>query len=352
MKKYIKIDVGSYRGQDMSGRVFPIIKDYQRFAGGKEGGFVTVDCSEFEGFQGLDKARINVPGIGSLTVVPEGQYIINRDEITKTVAEETPEVTENEEQAIERIASRFSILDEMADAVATSKVRAMIVSGPPGIGKSYGVEKALEKQNMFEDIAGKARRFEMVKGAMSAIGLYKKLYEHSAKGHVVCFDDCDAILYDDLALNLLKAALDTTPRRTLHWNTESRTLMAEGMPNSFEFNGGVIFITNIKFDNVKSKKLQDHLQALQSRCHYLDLTIDSMKDRMLRIKQICRAGMLEKYHMPRDVEQDLIQFIIDNKHRLREISLRMVLKIADLWKMKPDGYKALAENTCMKPEVQ
>ena len=352
MKKYIKIDVGSYRGQDMSGRVFPIIKDYQRFAGGKEGGFVTVDCSEFEGFQGLDKARINVPGIGSLTVVPEGQYIINRDEITKTVSEETPEVTENEEQAIERIASRFSILDEMADAVATSKVRAMIVSGPPGIGKSYGVEKALEKQNMFEDIAGKARRFEMVKGAMSAIGLYKKLYEHSAKGHVVCFDDCDAILYDDLALNLLKAALDTTPRRTLHWNTESRTLMAEGMPNSFEFNGGVIFITNIKFDNVKSKKLQDHLQALQSRCHYLDLTIDSMKDRMLRIKQICRAGMLEKYHMPADVEQDLIQFIIDNKHRLREISLRMVLKIADLWKMKPDGYKQLAENTCMKPEVQ
>ena len=352
MKKYIKIDVGSYRGQDMSGRVFPIIKDYQRFAGGKEGGFVTVDCSEFEGFQGLDKARINVPGIGSLTVVPEGQYIINRDEITKTVATETPEVTENEEQAIERIASRFSILDEMADAVATSKVRAMIVSGPPGIGKSYGVEKALEKQNMFEDIAGKARRFEMVKGAMSAIGLYKKLYEHSGKGHVVCFDDCDAILYDDLALNLLKAALDTTPRRTLHWNTESRTLMAEGMPNSFEFNGGVIFITNIKFDNVKSKKLQDHLQALQSRCHYLDLTIDRMKDRMLRIKQICRAGMLEKYHMPADVEQDLIQFIIDNKHRLREISLRMVLKIADLWKMKPDGYKQLAENTCMKPEVQ
>ena len=352
MKKYIKIDVGSYRGQDMSGRVFPIIKDYQRFAGGKEGGFVTVDCSEFEGFQGLDKARINVPGIGALTVVPEGQYIINRDEITKTVSEETPEVTENEEQAIERIASRFSILDEMADAVATSKVRAMIVSGPPGIGKSYGVEKALEKQNMFEDIAGKARRFEMVKGAMSAIGLYKKLYEHSGKGHVVCFDDCDAILYDDLALNLLKAALDTTPRRTLHWNTESRTLMAEGMPNSFEFNGGVIFITNIKFDNVKSKKLQDHLQALQSRCHYLDLTIDSMKDRMLRIKQICRAGMLEKYHMPAETEQDLIQFIIDNKHRLREISLRMVLKIADLWKMKPDGYKQLAENTCMKPEVQ
>ena len=76
--------------------------------------------------------------------------------------------------------------------------------------------------------------------------------------------------------------------------------MAEGMPNSFEFNGGVVFITNIKFDNVKSKKLQDHLQALQSRCHYLDLTIDSMRDRMLRIRQICGQGMLEKYMMPAD----------------------------------------------------
>ena len=350
MKKYIKIETGSYRGNDMSGRIFPILKDYQKFSG-KEGGFVTVDCSEFDGFEGLDKARVNVPDIASLTIVPEGQYISHRDELKKTDVLIAPkDEEETDEQAIERIAARFGILDEMADAVATSKVRAMIVSGPPGIGKSYGVEKALEKQNMFEDIAGSKRKFEMVKGAMSAIGLYKKLYEHSAKGHVVCFDDCDAILYDDLALNLLKAALDTTPRRTLHWNTESRTLMAEGMPNSFEFNGGVIFITNIKFDNVKSKKLQDHLQALQSRCHYLDLTIDSMRDRMLRIKQICRAGMLEKYAMGKDTEADLIQFIIDNKHKLREISLRMVLKIADLWKMAPEKYKLLAENTCMKPE--
>ena len=60
--------------------------------------------------------------------------------------------------------------------------------------------------------------------------------------------------------------------------------------------------------------------------------------------------MLEKYKMPKAIEEDLIQFIFDNRHRLREISLRMVLKIADLWKMSPDKYKALAENTCMKPE--
>ena len=350
INKYIKIETGSYRGQDMSGRIFPILKDYQRFSGGKEGGFVTVDCSELDGFEGLDKARINVPGIEELTLTTEGAYQIARDELKANTATVTPtENNETDEQAIDRIAARFEILDEMAEAVSTSKVRAMIVSGPPGIGKSYGVERALEKRSMFDDIAGSSRKFEVVKGAMSPIGLYKKLYEHSAKGHVVCFDDCDAILYDDLALNLLKAALDTGKKRTLHWNTESRTLMAEGMPNSFEFNGGVVFITNVKFDNVKSKKLQDHLQALQSRCHYLDLTIDSMRDRMLRIRQIVGTGMLEKYAMGKEEEARLVQFIYDNKHKLREISLRMVLKIADLWKMAPDRYQHLAEQTCMRP---
>ena len=348
-KKYIRIEKGDYRNNNMSGRVFPIIKDYQDHSN-KPGGFVTVDTSQLAGFDGADKIRVTVPTLSSIAIVTEGEWIAHRD---KMKLSETPKagdaVAETDEQAIDRIAGRFAILDEMAEAVATNKVRAMIVSGPPGIGKSYGVEQALEKQNMFQDIAGDKRKFEVVKGAMSAIGLFKKLYEYSGRGCVVCFDDCDAILYDDLALNLLKAALDTGKKRTLHWNTESRTLIAEGMPNHFEFHGGVIFITNIKFDNVKSKKLQDHLQALQSRCHYLDLTIDSMRDRMLRIKQIVGAGMLDKYSMSDDEKQSLVQFIYDNKHRLREISLRMVLKIADLWKMSPDRYQMLAQQTCMRP---
>ena len=174
INKYIKVEQGNYRNQDMSGRIFPILKDYQKFAGDREGGFVTVDCSELDGFEGLDKARINVPAITDLTLTTEGAFQIQRDELKKDTPETTPATgEETDEQAIERIAARFSILDEMAEAVSTSKVRAMIVSGPPGIGKSYGVERALEKQNMFEDISGSARRFEVVKGAMSAIGLYK-----------------------------------------------------------------------------------------------------------------------------------------------------------------------------------
>ena len=97
MKKYIKIETGSYRNNDMSGRVFPIIKDYQKFEGDKEGGFVTIDCTELDGFKGLDKARVNVPNIDALTIVNEGEYISNRDAVNKgTDPAQTP--TESDEQ--------------------------------------------------------------------------------------------------------------------------------------------------------------------------------------------------------------------------------------------------------------
>ena len=103
INKYIKIEQGSYRNHDMSGRIFPIIKDYQRFAG-KPGGFVTVDCSELDGFEGLDKARINVPAITDLTIVTEGQYQMQRDELKEKqapVATQTDTAEETDEQAID-----------------------------------------------------------------------------------------------------------------------------------------------------------------------------------------------------------------------------------------------------------
>ena len=60
--------------------------------------------------------------------------------------------------------------------------------------------------------------------------------------------------------------------------------------------------------------------------------------------------MLDVYKMPADIQKELVTFIFDNKQYLREISLRMVLKIADLWKMAPSRYKELAIQTCMKPD--
>jgi len=256
-----------------------------------------------------------------------------------------------DEEILERLRIRFTILDDMTRAVKKGDVRAMIVTGPPGVGKSFGVEAVLARHDVFADVAQneKLKKYEVVKGAMSAIGLYKKLYEFSDKKNILVFDDCDSVLLDDLSLNILKAALDSSKKRTIHWNTDSRLLRSEGVPNSFEFKGGAIFITNIKFDNVKSKKLRDHLEALESRCHYLDLTIDTEREKILRIKQVVtECGMLDEYEFT-DLEKEvLIDFVDDNKKKLRELSLRTVLKIADLKKSMPSNWRAVAEVTCMR----
>ena len=78
MKKYIRIETGSYRGTDQSGRVLPIVKDFQSFSN-KPGGFVTCAVSELPGYEGLDKVRINVPSLTSFQIVAEGEYIKFRD---------------------------------------------------------------------------------------------------------------------------------------------------------------------------------------------------------------------------------------------------------------------------------
>jgi hypothetical protein len=258
---------------------------------------------------------------------------------------------ETDEEIMTRLAQRFDILEDMTRAVKKGDVRSMIVTGPPGVGKSFGVEKVLSKHDVFADVANdsKLKKYEVVKGAMSALGLYKKLYEYSEKKCILVFDDCDSVLLDDLSLNILKAALDSGKKRMIHWNTDSRSLSQEGMPNSFEFKGGAIFITNIKFDHVKSKKLRDHLEALESRCHYLDLTIDTEREKLLRIKQVVRdADMLAAYDMPDEAKTEVVQFIMDNAKRMRELSLRMVLKVADIRVSMPERWKSVVEVTCMR----
>ena len=256
---------------------------------------------------------------------------------------------ETDDEIYSRLGERFEILDQMTKAVKDGQIRAMIVSGPPGVGKSFGVEKVLLKSELFNILAEKKPKFEVVKGAMSSIGLYSKLYEFSAEGNVVVFDDCDSILMEDLSLNILKGALDSGSRRYISWNTDSRILRSEGIPDRFEFKGAAIFITNIKFEHVRSKKLRDHLDALESRCHYIDLQMDTNREKILRIKQVVKQGqMLERYEFEPCVEDELIEFVEKNQDRLRELSLRMVLKIADLRKGFPLNWNAMVKTTCMK----
>jgi|TARA_R110002074_G_scaffold166179_4_gene326567 hypothetical protein len=254
---------------------------------------------------------------------------------------------ETDAQIIQRMRERFAILDDMTQAAIDGVVRGMVVTGPPGVGKSFGVEKVLEESSLFDKIAGNKLRYEVVKGASSAIGLYKVLYMNANKNNVLVLDDCDTVLHDETSLNLLKAALDSSKKRTLNWNTDSALLRREGIPDKFEFEGSVVFITNLKFDKVRGK-LADHLAAILSRCHYLDLTMDTTREKLLRCKQIVADGMLDEYGFSQPEVTEILGFLNDNQDRMRELSLRMVTKLADLKKSFGDEkWKRTAEVTCM-----
>ena len=321
---------GTYkiRGKDTSvaGMIFPMVEEFKV---GAKGGYVTVDGRAVAGFP--DR---NI----KITVSSADDY-----EVT---GEDTAAVEETDAEIIERIRTRFDMLKDMTKAVKKGDVRAMIVSGPPGVGKSHGVEEVLDRYKTME-MLGAEQKFEVIKGAMSPIGLYCKLYKMSAPGSVVVFDDCDSIFQDDLSLNILKAALDTKKQRYIHWNTDSFKLRNEGVPDKFKFEASAIFITNLKFDKVKGK-MREHLEALESRCHYMDLTIDTERDKMLRIKQVIQDGMLNAYKLSDEVKEEIVDFCDLNKKRLRELSLRTVLKVADLAVAFPERWEAYAENTVMR----
>jgi hypothetical protein len=337
----IRIVNGEYRKNPVRNTAFTLVSG---FTSGAKGNYVTVknngafpDCP--------DTIRIRVNSIRDFEYV-NGDSVSTLNTEIETSA---PVVNETDDEAMDRIRERFDILHEMTKATVTGDIRAMIVSGPPGVGKSFGVEQEIDKACLFDKLAGKRLRAEVVKGSATPIGLYQTLYKYSDANSVIVFDDCDSILLDDVALNLLKGALDSGKKRVISWLSESSALRREGIPERFEFKGSVIFITNLKFDKMKSQKLRDHLDALQSRCHYLDLTLDTMRDKLLRIKQIAKDGVLfADYDFDEYASDDIIDFMHVNKERLREVSLRMALKIADLRKSFPGNWKRMSETTCMK----
>jgi hypothetical protein len=336
----IQIINGVYRGFDASGMTFELVNQLRKT---DKSSFVTVkNGGNFPGYP--DTIRINVSS--TKDYIMAGSEVPSNTESTVI----STKVVETDDQAMDRIANRFAILDEMASACIAGDIRSMIVTGPPGVGKSHGVTTQMEKATLFDKIAGKKPRYQIVKGTMSAIGLFALLYKYSDSKNILVFDDCD-IWEDQDAINILKGALDSGKTRRISYNKDSRILREEGVPNTFEFKGSIIFITNKNFDNQRSSKIQPHLDALQSRSHFLDLTINSDRDKMLRIRQVYRdadPGLFVDYNFSKEQEETILNFMWDNHTRLREISLRMTIKIADLVKISPNNWKSLATATCMR----
>lgn len=241
-----------------------------------------------------------------------------------------------------RIKTRFDILGTLSRAVMEGEIETLIVSGPAGLGKSFTVEDELAKH----DPSGVSWRIN--KGNARATGLFKLFYEFRHPGNILVFDDCDAIFADEIALNLLKGACDTSKRRRVSWLTEAILVGEDGdtIPKQFEFEGSIIFITNYDFDALihKGHKLAPHLAALVSRAHYLDLMLKTNRDAIVRIRQVVReTDMLRG--LTEDGKRDVMAFIEAHAENLRELSLRTALKVASIYKMGGANWKDMARIT-------
>ena len=250
---------------------------------------------------------------------------------------------ETDEEIDLKLRDRFSVLGDLADAAIDGGIRAMIVSGPAGLGKSFTVEQALASSDAPHCI---------VKGFVRATGLYKKLWQYRHPGNVLVFDDADSIFFDDVSLNLLKAACDSTDTRRVSYLAESQMEDEDGgtIPRSFAFDGTVIFITNFDMDEAidRGHRLEEHFKALISRAHYIDMAMKTRRDYIIRIKQVVGDGMLKVQGFSASEEADVMSFIDRNEATLRELSLRMVIKVAAIRRSNPAKFEKMARVTCCK----
>jgi hypothetical protein len=223
------------------------------------------------------------------------------------------------------INERFKFVEQLISMVATGVQPSAVITGEGGLGKTYTVTKTLEKAG-FKDISDLAdfqvgsivnmrKCFTFVKGYSTPKGLYRTLFENN-KG-IVVFDDCDAVLKDPISLNLLKSALDSYGKRIISWNAEMRD---EDLPRSFNFEGRVIFISNLDEGKID--------QAIRSRSMMIDLAMTS-DQKIERMETIAQAEeFMPEYD--KSIVADAIALIRELKDECKEISLRTLISVSKI----------------------
>lgn len=264
--------------------------------------------------------------------------------------EETKAPEINVEELGARIERRFRVMSKLTEGIVHGNIRALIMSGAAGIGKSYNLEERLKKAEQ----KGEINKYTILKGRISAVALYAQLYLHQDKGDVLVLDDNDIIFQDELSLNILKGALDTGEKRHLSWKTASTWLEENGIEDEFDFNGCCCFVTNLDFDRMieRGSVLAPHFKALLSRSTYLDLLIHSPLEIMIRIEQVVKnTAILDTQGIDDDQKELMMSWLWDNYNHMRELSLRSVLKIGSFMNTDMSDWQEMTEVTMLKSKL-
>lgn len=218
------------------------------------------------------------------------------------------------------INKRFEFVEQMVGMVSKKTIASAIITGQGGLGKTHTVLKALERGGYtnitdladFEvgDILYMSKCYRIVKGFSTAKGLYRTLFENN--GSVLVFDDCDSVLKDPVALNVLKGALDSYGERYINWNADMRD---DDLPRSFKFTGSIVFISNMDLDRID--------QAIRSRALCVDLSM-TQEQKVERMEVLVESDeFLEDYDIAD--KRNAIAFIREHKDNVANLSLRTLI---------------------------
>lgn len=296
-------------------------------------------------------AKTDLGYTGTMYVYMEGnkrQIHVNEQSFETTTSQDygvmslvNNEPTESDlEDLSKQISDRFLVMDISCNAIMDGIMKGLIISGAPGVGKTFLFERELQAA---ED-EGRITKFLHVKGKMSPLYLYQTLFENSEEGNVVLLDDTDSVFEDPTALNILKAALDSSSG-FVSWGSTTKYLEENGIPNTFLFQGSIVFITNYDFDRMinANTKMAPHFKALASRTTYLDLKIHTKLEIMVRVQQVALdSGLLQSKGIEEEMAKDMIQWMWDNYNTMRELSVRSLLKLIEYNKM--GDWEFLARN--------
>jgi hypothetical protein len=236
-----------------------------------------------------------------------------------------------DEQILADLEERFSILSILTKGVVHRNVRALTITGAPGVGKTYTVESILHDAKEMQNI-----NYEIVRGTLSAINLYMLAYKYRNEGDVIVLDDADSIFHDESALNILKGMCDSSATRRISYMKEAWQLDEADIPKTFEFSGSIVFISNLDFqrfvDEGKNKYAQ-HFEAIMSRSMYLDLRLHTRAELGVWVEHVAKnKHIFAREGLTEEQGEQVLSFLRKYRDRLRELSIRTLLKTSQLVK--------------------
>ena len=217
------------------------------------------------------------------------------------------------------INEKFVFLNDLTTMVVNDVTASAVITGEGGLGKTHSVIECIKYNNLDE------KDYVFIKGYSTARGLYNTLYDNNGK--LIIFDDCDSILDDKVALNVLKSALDSYDKRTLSWL--AKLSKGDEYPNQFDFTGRIIFISNKSKDKIDG--------AVKTRSLIVDLTM-TPADKIERMRFIV-ANILPEY--PIDIKEKALDFLDTVKDDV-SINLRTLIMVSKMIKSFPDTWQDLA----------